>query len=44
MFTNDEGLIKMIEKNDWLNLGELHEIETDIYIIGRPMTASGMMD
>ena len=44
MFTNDEGLIKMIEKNDWLNLGELHEIETDMYIIERPMTASGMMD
>ena len=32
------------EKNDWLNLGELHEIETDMYIIERPMTASGMMD
>lgn len=29
MFTNDESLIKIIEKNDWLNKGELTEIETD---------------
>jgi len=47
MFTNDKSLIENIEINDWLNKGELHEIEADQMLSitnERPMTASGLID